>query len=154
MSTKTVFWQAPEFRHYEKTYGWYVSAVALTILLSGFFVIQNDLFAAVTMVIMGIIVILFSRRKPEIMNIELNSKGVRFGNLLFPYKQLQYFWIVNNERHKTVNFHTNTYLNNTIILELEDQDPDQIREFLLQYLPEHTATQETPVQRLIHTVKF
>src|ERR1051326_198536 len=123
LQTKTISWQAPEFRHYEKTQGWYASAIALTILLVGFFIIQNDLFAAVTMGILGTIVILFARKRPEKTDIELSSRGIKFGNLLFPYKQLQYFWVVSTQNHRTVNFHTNTYLNNTIILELEDQDP-------------------------------
>jgi hypothetical protein len=154
MSTETISWHAPEFRDYHKTYGWYAAAVAVTVLLVGFFLIQNDIFAAVTMGLIGLIAILFARKKPEIVNIELNSKGVKFGNILFPYKQIKYFWVVDNDRHKSVIFHTNTFLNNTIILELGDQNSDAVRNFLLAYLPEHTEDRETPIQRLMHKLKF
>ena len=64
------------------------------------------------------------------MEIELNSHGVRFGNITYPYKQLKYFWVVHNERHQTINFHTSALLNSVLILELEDQDPEEAREFI------------------------
>lgn len=149
-----IVWEAPEFRHYEKTYGWYVTVAAVTVLLVGFFTIQGDIFAAVTMLVLGLIVLFFARQKPETVVIELSSKGVKFGDLIFPYKQLKYFWVVSTENHKTVNFHTNTLVNNTVILELEQQDPEEVRLFLLQHLPEHSEVRETPIQRLIHTIKF
>lgn len=149
-----ISWQAPEFRHYEKTQGWFVTLVSVTVLLVGFFLIQGDAFAAVTMGILGLLVLFFAKQKPLIVEIELSDKGVKFGNILFPYKQLKYFWVVANERHRTVNFHTNTLVNNTIILELEGQDPEDVRIFLLQYLPEHSEINETSVQRLMHILKF
>ena len=39
-------------------------------------------------------------------------------------------------------------------VELESQDPEQAREYLLQYLPEHSETQETPIQKVMHRFKF
>jgi len=151
---QTISWQAPEFRHYEKNMGWYVTLIGITILIVGFFVIQQDLFAAITSGILGLVTIFFARQKPEIVPIELNGKGVYFGNVFFPYKQLKYFWVVSTPNHRTVNFHAATYINNVIILELEDQDPDEVHEFLSRYLPEHTETSETLIQKISHKLKF
>jgi hypothetical protein len=157
MSTKNktiISWQAPEFRHYEKTPGWYASLVAIAILITGFFIIQRDLFAAITIGVLAVFVLLFSFHTPQIINVELSDKGIRFGNLLYPYKQLKHFWIVYNRNHKTLNLHTNTYVNNLVVIELEQQDPEAIREFLLLSLPEHTETNETFSQRISHKLKF
>ena len=150
----SISWQAPEFKHYEKNFGWYVTLVAILILVIAFFILQKDIFAAISIGIIGVFIIFFSRHKPSIVNVELNHKNVHFGNIFFPYKQLKYFWVVHNENHKTVNFHTTTYLNNVVILELEDQDPDEVRDFLLNYLPEHEETRETSIQRIMHKLKF
>lgn len=152
---KTIAWQAPEFRHYEKNLGWYVTLSGITVLIVGFFVVvQSDYFAAASLAILAILITLFARQKPQIVNIELSGRGIKFGNIMFPYKQLRYFWVVNNQTHKNVIFHTTAFLNNTVILELEDQNPDEVREFLLQHLPEHEETQETPVQKIMHKIKF
>jgi uncharacterized membrane protein YobD (UPF0266 family) len=135
----TISWQAHEFRHYPKNIGWYVTLVSITILVIAFFVlVQSDIFAAVCIGIISLLVIFFSRQTPELTNIELSNKGITFGNLFYPYKQLQYFWIVNN----------------TVILELENQDPDNIRLHLLNHVIEHTETEETGPQRIMHKFKF
>jgi hypothetical protein len=151
---QTISWQAPEFRHYPKNLGWYITLIAVAVLIVGFFVIEKDLFAAATTALLAGFVIFFSRQKPTLVTIELSNKAIKFGNLSCPYKQLKYFWIVNSEHHKTLNFSTSTYVNNTIILELEDQDPDEIREFLLQHLPEHHETEATFAQKVSHKLKF
>jgi hypothetical protein len=151
----TLSWEAAEFKHYPKNMGWYVVLIAVTLMVMAFFIIiQSDIFAAVSLGILALLIIFFAGQKPQRVEIELNSKGVRFGNITYPYKQLKYFWVVHNERHRTINFHTSALLNSVLILELESQDPEQAREYLLQYLPEHSETEETPVQKVMHRFKF
>jgi hypothetical protein len=151
----TISWQAPEYKHYEKNIGWYVTLVSVIVLISAFFIfVENDYFAAVTIALLGGLVIFFATQKPNDIEIELNHKSVRFGNLHFPYKQIKHFWVVHNQRHQAVNLVTTTYINNVIVLELVDQDPDEIREFLLQYLPEHETSVETFSQKIMHWFKF
>ncbi len=153
--SKNLSWEAWEFKHYPKNPGWYVTLISIAILVVAFFVIvQNDIFAAVSVGLIAVIIILFSRQTPQRVQIELNSKGVKLDTLSYPYKQLKYFWVVNNPRHQTINFHTTAFVNNTLILELEGQDPEIAREFLLQYLPEHEATEETGIQKIMHRLKF
>ena len=150
-----ISWEAEEFKHYPKNPGWYVTLISVAVLVIAFFVIvQNDIFAAVSLAIITALIIVFSRQSPRRVNIELNNKGIKFDTLFYPYKQLKYFWVVNNPRHKTINFHTTAFINNTLILELGDQEPEITREFLLQYLPEHEETDETPIQRIMHHLKF
>lgn len=147
-------WQAPEFKTYDKTTGWYVTLISITILIVGFFIIQKDIFASITTAILGALVVIFSRQKPEIVTIELDHKAVKIGNIEIPYKQIKHFWVVHKEHHKTVNMETTTLVNNMIILELNGQDPEKVRMFLSQHLPEHELTEPTPIQRLTHWLKF
>ena len=152
---KTISWQAHEFRHYPKSVGWYTALISITILVIIFFVlVEKDIFAAVCLGLIAVLVILFSRQTPQRVDIELNSKGVRFDKLFYPYQQLKYFWIVETEHHKTINFHNSALVNNIVILELEDQDPEDARQYLLQYLQEHYETEPTPVQKITHRFKF
>ena len=152
---KTISWQASEFRHYPKNVGWYVVLISLTILTIGFFVIvEGDIFAAVSLGILAILIFIFAGQVPQKVDIELSSKGVKFGKLFYQYKQIKYFWLVLNERHKTLNFVTSAFVNNTLILELEDQDPEIVRDYLIKYLPEHSQTEETASQRTMHRFKF
>jgi hypothetical protein len=155
LQPKAYSWEAWEFRHYPKNGAWYITLICVAILMMAFFIIvESDIFAAVTIAILTLLVIMFSRQKPRRVNIELNHSGIKFGNLFYPYKQIKYFWVVNNSIHKTVNFHTSAMINNVLILELEAEDPEFIRQYLLRYLPEHPETKETAIQRVMHQFKF
>ena len=148
-------WHASEFKEYEKNLGWYIALVACAILIMGFFVIvQKDFFAAITIGILTIMIVFFARQKPQVLEIQLNNKGVYHGQVHIPYKQIKRFWIVDKHPHRTLNLETSTYLNRLMILELDEQDPDEVREFLLEYLPEHEDSEPTFAQRVIHWFKF
>ena len=151
----SISWEAWEFKHYPKSLGWYVTLVSVCILLIGFFIIvESDIFAAVCLGIITILIIIFSRQLPQKVDIKLTEKGLHFGNLFYPYKQIKHFWVVNNERHKTVNLYTSALINNVVILELENQDPEEVRDFLIKYIPEHHQSEETPAQKVMHRFKF
>lgn len=152
---KPLSWQAWEFKHYPKNAGWYITFISITVLVLAFFIIvENDIFAAVSLAIIAALVLGFSRQKPQRVDIELTSRGVNFGNLFYPHKQIKHFWVVNNDRHRTVNFHTSAFVNNILVVELEDQDPDEVRDFLIRHLPEHPETEETTSQKIMHRFKF
>jgi hypothetical protein len=150
-----ISWEAWEFQNYEKSPAWYISITGIALLVVVFFAyVQSDIFAAVSIALIAILFIIFSAQKPQRVGIELNSKSVKIGNLSYPYKQIKYFWVVYNERHRTINFHTSAFVNNVLILELESQNPEQARNFLLKYLPEHSETEETPIQKIAHKFKI
>ena len=150
-----ISWKAAEFRHYPKNMGWYVTLISVSILVIAFFVVvEGDIFAAVSLGIVALIIIFFSGQTPQNVDIALSGKGVHFGTLFYPYKQLKFFWVVNNPKHRTLNFHTSALINNMLILELEDQDAEKIRKHLIQFLPEHPETEETTLQKIMHKLKF
>ncbi len=155
MAKTSLSWQAPEFRHYPKTSTWYVILIILSLAAIGFFVFfEKDIFAGFCLAIITVLIVIFSRQTPEVVDIEITEKGIQFGKLFYPYKQLKFFWVVSNETHQTVNFYTSAYINNTLILELGDQDPEEVHDLLIKFLPEHPQTEETLGQRIMHKFKF
>jgi len=150
----SISWQAHEFRHYPKNAGWYMALIAIGIMIITFFIIQKDIFAAVSLAIITVLTLFFAKQEPEVITIELNTKGIKFGSLSIPYKQAKHFWLVDNDKHKTINIHTTALLNNMLILQLENQDPEEARDFLASHIPEHTETEETLAQKIMHTFKF
>lgn len=153
-NTNTVSWQAPEFRHYHKSTGWYVTLFIIAALMIAFFIFQQDYFGVACVAIIALLAGIFASQKPRTITITLTPTGISLENLHFPYKQLRSFWIVNNEKHRTVNFETSTVMNRHLVVELEDQNPETVHEYLLQFLPEHSETEETAIQRIMHKFRF
>jgi hypothetical protein len=151
----TVFsWQAPEFRHYPKNPAWYITLVIIVTLLVVYQIFQNDYFGAVCLVVVGLMVILFARQVPKIVNMEISDQGIHINNDLIPYNRIRNFWILDNPVHKTLNFETTAYLNHILTIELEDIDADELHEFLADILPEHNEPSPTLAQRISHRFRF
>lgn len=147
-------WEAPEFKLYEKSLFWYAALCIIVLLLSVYQLMVADYFGSLSMLILGALIILFARRKPEIVQITLDDEGVGIGDLHFPYRHFKHFWIVDTPEHKTLNLEASTYLTQTVILELEDQDPDKIRKFILKHVPETERTLPSFSQRISHRFRF
>jgi hypothetical protein len=147
-------WQAPEFRHYPKNAAWYITLCIITALLIIFQVLQKDIFGAICLFIFGIFIVIFSRQRPRLVNIQLTTTGLVIDESFIPYKTVKHFWLVNNDNHQTLNVETTAYLNRTLIIQLEGQDPEKVRDIMAQNAPEHSATEETLAQRVMHRLKF
>jgi hypothetical protein len=155
MAEKTsLSWEALEFRHYPKNFSWYITMAVLVLLIIAFELLQKDFFGAISLGVIAIFIIVFAMHKPKMITIELTSEGIHIERSFIPYSQMKYFWIVDNENHKTLNIETTAYINRTILVELEGQDSNAVRQAMLRQVPEHSSTEETFIQRLIHRLKF
>ncbi len=147
-------WEAPEFQHYEKSLGWYAILIVATVLLVGYKIITADYFGATSMLILGALILFFSRRKPALVTVKLDNEGVTLGELYIPYQHFQHFWMVDTPEHKTLNLEASTYLKQTIIVELADQDPTTVRRLIARHIPEAEHTTPSFSQRIAHKLKF
>lgn len=153
-STHTLTWEAPEFKHYEKSVVWYSLFFILLVLLVGYQILTSDYFGATTMIILGVLITLVSTKKPKTVTIELTSKGITLSELFIPYKHFQHFWVVDTPDHKTLNLEASTYLKQIVIVELMDQDPDEVRRLVAKHLEESEALEPSFSQRIAHMFHF
>jgi hypothetical protein len=147
-------WEAPEFRHYPKNPAWYITMFIIVGLLIAYQIILSDWFGAISLFILAIITAFFARQTPKRVEMEITDQGIHINGDLIPYNRIKHFWIVNDHEHKVLNIETTAYLNHQLAIELEDQDADEIREFLIDILPEHSETELTNVQKIAHRFKF
>ncbi len=149
-----ISWEANEFKQYEKNTSWYAGIVFVAVVLIGLAIWQKDVFGAISLIVIAGIVLYLLNRNPGRIQIQLTPKGIYQGESFLPYRNVRHFWVVEADHHRTLNLETTAYLNRTQVLELEDQDMDFIRLYLLQFLPEHEGKQETFAQQLMHRFKL
>ena len=154
MENQIFSWQTKEFEHYEKGAGWYLTLTLIGLMIIAYEIWLRDYFAAVTILILLVIVHFFARQIPREITAEITDKGVRLNKAFFPYHNLKRFWIVDHDRASQVQLETTAYLNKTVIILLSGQNPDQIAKILRQYLPETRPNEETVSQRIARRLKF
>ena len=137
-SPAKIEWRAAEFHYFEKDYLWYVGVSATALVLLTFALIQRSFFFAVFVVIAAVLVIEFGKRRPRILDYELNDKSVVIdGRMRVPYKEMESFHI--RKRRGLLDeivFRRTTRVLPFMHLPIDEDLAVTVREFLLERLPE------------------
>ncbi len=147
-------WEAPEFRHYPKNPAWYITLCIIVVLLVVYEIVQKDYFGALSLFLIGGFVLFFARQTPKVVPMQISDQGIHINDDLIPYQRIKRFWVVDDGIHKTLNIETTAYLNHELTVELEEMDADEVRDFLIDILPEHEQVEPTTAQKVAHRFKF
>ncbi len=147
-----ISWKALEYKRKEKTADWYwaVILISLTIVVISF-IIHNALFA-ILVIIATIILMSFSIIAPGAVEISINQKGVTVGKEMYPFVTLESFWVESQDKdNQKILFRSKKILMPLVVIPLEEHHHLDVREFLLQYLPEaemHEPLSQKIMERL------
>jgi len=132
-----ISWKALEYKRKEKTTDWYwaVILISLAIVVISF-IIHNVLFA-ILVIISTIILMSFSIIAPKMVEISINQKGITVGKEIYPFATLESFWVENTDKdNQKILLKSKKLIMPLIAIPLEEYHHLDVREFLLQYLPE------------------
>jgi|SRR3989344_2187445 len=137
MENEQITWEALEYLHQEKSKDWFIvlGIIALALFIVAL-LFKNALFAVV-IVLSAVTLMLHARRPPDMLNFEVNRVGIVINKRFYPYSFLYSFWVDRTDTHAPKLLVTSKkLLMPMIIIPLGDQDPDAVRNFLANYLPE------------------
>lgn len=152
-------WTFPEFERHERDRGWYIKAAAATFFLLLFALLNPQLIFRYPFVILGapnftfffliivisLIVLLFHRSDNEI-EFKISEDGILVNEKFYDYKNIKNFYIIYEPPEvKTLYFEPKAFFSPRIPIALEDQNPVEIRELLLQYLEEDIDRDNEPL---------
>ncbi len=134
---RAVSWEAPEHHHIEKGSDWYWAlGIIATAAAAAMLVFDNTLFAFV--ILLGAItMILVALRPPRIMPFSVMTRGVRVGNNLYTYSNLESFRIDDDAPHgPQLLLKSSHLLAPLIIMPIPEEYIDEIEALLLPRLKE------------------
>jgi hypothetical protein len=86
-------WSALEYEERERSKDWFWALGIIVVTSSIAAIIFNDYFFAVLLILSGILLGFFAIKKPETIFYELNDKGLKISNRLYPYENIKSFWV-------------------------------------------------------------
>ena len=124
------------------------------LLLYAFYT-RNFLFALIV-VMMALMLFLQHQRSPKKITLTITSGGIKLANQNIPWKDITKFWIIYQPPEvKKLYLATSRFLMPQISIPLEQQNPVQLRELLLKYVPEDlTKQEESNVDALSRILKW
>lgn len=134
--TRVISWEAPEDVYLSKNRSWYIGAIILGLgLMVVFFFMQQ--YAGMAVVFAAALALYSQTRvKTGIIKYTISKDGVTFHEKTIGYDQLKSFWVAEGTVFHKLYLEKTGIFSVPLIIYLSKVDPEEIRIFLRQYLPE------------------
>ncbi len=86
-------WSHLEYEEKERNPDWFWALGIIVIAISITSFIYQNYFFAIFIVLSGLLMVMFAIKKPEMVNYELNQKGLQIKNRLYPYDKIKSFYV-------------------------------------------------------------
>lgn len=138
-------WETPSFRKHERSKGWYFGLTIVTCLLVAYAVITSNFLFAFIVLLTVIFLLLMNSKQPRTLLVQLGTEGLVWDGTLHLYEDIDAFAIVYNPPHvKMLYIDFDNVTSPRLAIQLQDQDPNEMRAFLSQFLPENVGLREEP----------
>ncbi len=146
-------WKAKEFALYQKSAGWFAVIILAALVLAAYFVWVKS-WTAAGVVAAGLFA-LFSTSGllPKKIECAIYKSGVVIDGKAHRFTDLKSFWVVYGD-HPEVRFQRPGFMAQSIHLPLAEEDPEQIRLFLIKFLPEDQNRGEDLTDTISRWIKF
>lgn len=92
-SNQKIVWSALEYEEKERSNDWFWALGVIVVTSSLASIIFGNYFFAVLLILGGLLLGFFAIKKPDIVTYELNPKGLKIRNRLYPYENIKSFWV-------------------------------------------------------------
>lgn len=146
-------WDAPLHHHTEKNNDWYWAVGIITLTAAALaFIFGNVIFGI--LIIVGIFTLMIhASKKPEIIHVEINDRGITLDKVLYPFLSLESFWIDAHEHPPKILLKSTKVLMPYITIQIAEMDREKVREILLTYIAE-TEHHEPLSQKILERFGF
>jgi hypothetical protein len=137
MATEALIsWNAPIHVHTEKTNDWYWSVGIITLALAAVCFIFTQIIPGILVIMAAVVLVLRSSRPPKIAHFEINDRGIMVDDVLYPFLQLESFWVPHDGPYPKLLIKSRKALMPLIVILIEEVDPEEVREVMLKYIAE------------------
>lgn len=138
-------WDTLEHSYTKKTNDWYASVIIImSAVIAVEFLVGNFVLIILTLVATATFLLLVARQ-PNMMHVEITKKGIRAGNMLYPFGDLDGFAIAEYEHEKRLLLESNRQIVPLYVVPLPDEvNADNLREVLAAYIPEKDLKEPIP----------
>jgi len=132
-----ISWKTKEYEHRPKSIDWYWTVGIISVGLIAVAIMMKNAMFVILIMLGGFSIALFSARRPNIVDFAVTVRGIQINSNLFPYDDLESFWIHYDPPHKKeLGIISKKALMPRIVIPFGDTDPNDVREHLINFLEE------------------
>jgi hypothetical protein len=148
-------WKTPEFIPLERGPVWYSVASVIVISLVVYAIFTDSATMAIVFILLAGMFFMTHKKKPRIVDVRITKLGVFYDRTFYHYTIINAFWVVYHPPFVRV-----LYLRlggkayRLLKIELNDQDPTEVRRLLSKELPEIEGMEEHSFDMLTRMLRL
>lgn len=130
-------WSAYEHEHVERGNDWFWALGIVAVCIAVISILFHDVLFAVLILLAAGILGLLANTPPDLVEFDISDRGIKVGDTLHRYEEILAFWI-NEEKgpHPLLLIDTTKFMAPNLIIPIHDIEPERIRDFLRERVPE------------------
>ena len=137
MATEGIIaWEAPSHLYVEKKPDWYWTVGIITLALAAASFLFGDFVTGAFIIVAAVALVVHASKPPHTVAYEINDRGIRFDDTLYPFVSLDSFWIPHDELPPKLILKSSKLLMPLIVVYIDGIDPEDVRKVLLRYIAE------------------
>ncbi len=149
-----IVWQAYEYVHREKSADWYWAVSIITISMAVTAILFNDILFSIFIVLACFTLMIYAKRKPHLLTIKLEERGIQEGRAHYPFSTIESFWVEDRYGEAKIIMKSQKKTLPYIIIPIaEEIDSDIVRNHLKRHLPEEEH-EEPLAKRIMEYLGF
>ena len=147
-------WIAPEFEQYEKSKSWFITTGLIAGALFLLAIFTKNLLFALMIALVYFVISTYASKNPREIKLAITPKGIKIEKTLYDFENLRSFWLFYDPPEvKELSIRSKKTIMPYIKIPLGEQDPVEVRQMLIKYLPERKH-KESLVDNLVRQIRF
>ena len=148
-------WQTPEFIRHAKSKNWYLAAGILMLCLVAYALYTGSATMAIVFIVLAGVYTLTHNQEPKMIRIKITQLGIYVEDQFYPYNMINAFWLVYRPPFvQTLNLRLVGKTSNRLVIQLDRQNPVEVRALLAKEIPEVEGQQEASTDTLIRLMRL
>lgn len=153
-AARSVYWEAPEHHHIEKTSDWYWILGIIAVAGSVASIILGNVLFGMVILLGAFVMMLYAQHEPRMRRYEVSHRGVRIEDILYPYSTLESFYLdEHNPTGPQLIVKPKKLFAQLLIIAIPEEYMDEIEHIMAPRLPEEHL--EEPLgHKILELLKF
>lgn len=151
---ESVSWTASEFIFHEKTSGWYVALVGVSLVGSAvLYLLTRDLIAVGAVLFGALMFGVYAGRKPRQLPYQVDVNGVQVGQRSFGYGEFKAFSVVQEDAFSSIVLSPLKRFATLTTIYYPPEQEDKVIAIIANYLPMENREQDS-IDKFMHKIGF
>jgi hypothetical protein len=142
-------WNGPSDLPEEENRRWFLLIIVLSVVLVLLAILMKKYFLTVIILLVSWLTYMLSRIPAQEIEHTITSTGIFTNNKFYAWNELSSFYIIKDHGHYVLGLDTNRRFFSSVPILLGNQNPVEVKEVLLQYLPNNELKEQDVVNTWI-----